>query len=244
MTTIPPRRCLSLGTLPYYQRVLHTRPANLIAYWPLWEKAGTVVREITTRANNGAYTGVDLGVIGIGDGQTAPYFDGTNDYANILTAGLNTLFVPPEFTALQWWRVANANVWTDATERDPFTLWVDANNNFTMWRSATNYRIGVDYTAGATSRAAGLTGGPAYTNWFCVGATVSVASGVSLYVNGVLKVANTGALGAWSGGALTRAVIGAKSISPSQPWFGNLTHCALWNVPLTAGEIRRLARVR
>ncbi|GAI14148.1 unnamed protein product, partial [marine sediment metagenome] len=71
------------GVLAYDDKVLGMDP---IAYWPLSETSGLVANCLVNPAQNGVYTGVTLGQPGIGDGNTAPYFDGTNDYVDVLTA--------------------------------------------------------------------------------------------------------------------------------------------------------------
>ncbi len=50
----------------YFRKVLSHRP---IAYWPLWEASGSVAFDLAGNALHGAYTGVTLGQVGVGDGR-------------------------------------------------------------------------------------------------------------------------------------------------------------------------------
>ena len=98
----------------YYEKVLGIQSANMLAYWPVWEASGAVADNIEgTAARDGAYTGVDLGQPGIGDGNTCPWWDGANDYCNIYSTSLRDAFNGAEGTIACWAKVNSAAVWTD-----------------------------------------------------------------------------------------------------------------------------------
>jgi len=91
----------------YWERVMATDP---IAYWPLWETSGTVARCLINPAQNGAYNSNVSGWPpgpGIGDGNTAPFFDGTNDYVNPFSVTFRGRFNGAEGTVMIWAKVAN-----------------------------------------------------------------------------------------------------------------------------------------
>jgi len=61
--------------------------------WLLNETSGTTITAAVNAARNGVYTGVDLAsVAGPGNlsGKSFPYWDGANDYGNILTSNGST----------------------------------------------------------------------------------------------------------------------------------------------------------
>ena len=53
------------GGQSYRQRVLGVRRANLVAYWPLGEAAGSVAADASGQGRNGAYVGVDFNRPGV-----------------------------------------------------------------------------------------------------------------------------------------------------------------------------------
>ena len=67
----------------YWQTVSRIKRSNLLAYWPLWESAGTVMRDTSGNGRNGTYqaTGITYGQSGIGDAWTSAALsvEGSND---------------------------------------------------------------------------------------------------------------------------------------------------------------------
>src|SRR3990172_10333685 len=118
----------ALGKTPYYQKVLRTQRDYLLAYWMQAEGSGAVALDTSGNSRTGAYTGVDLGQAGIGDGKTCPWFDGANDYNNVYTTSLRDAFNGSEGTVAIWAKVNSAAVWTDGANRIIFRLRVDGNN--------------------------------------------------------------------------------------------------------------------
>jgi len=88
-----------------------------IAYWPLWEASGAAAEDISGNGFDGAYTGVTLGQDGIGDGNTCPLFDGTNDFLDFYSAGFSSAFNGELGTIAFWMKVFNAGVWEDGISR-------------------------------------------------------------------------------------------------------------------------------
>lgn len=240
----PGRNLLLLnGGRSYAQKVLATAPASLLAYWPLWEASGSVASDISGNARNGAYTGVDLGSPGIGDGRTSPYFDAVNDYCNVHSAALASAFNGAEGSMACWCKVFSSSVWTDATSRRLLQFRVDANNFVNLGRTAANNQLQCQYIAGGTSKA--VTVATSTLNWFLFGVTWSKsADQVIVYVNGAQSGATQTALGTWAGSlSSTRCLIGADITTPGAVWNGYLAHTTLWSTPLTAAQIAALAVV-
>lgn len=231
-----------LGGQAYADKVLALRP---IAYWPQWEPSGGVAFDISGNARNGAYTGVDLGRPGIGDGRTAPYYDGANDYVNIYSISLNAAFTGAECTVAIWNRVSAAGVWTDGTFRTSIILYVDVNNYIILRKpnAANSYNV-LRLGGGVTSA---VTPAITTTDWFHIAITISQSAGANgqmkAYLNGQQTGATQVALGAWAGNLnALLCSIGAQNQAPASVWSGWLGHCGIFNRALTGGEIETLYR--
>ena len=224
----------------YFAKVLSTRPT---AYWPLSETSGAVANDISGNGYHGAYTGVDLAQPGIGDGRTAPYFDGANDYTNVYSAGLAAAFNGAEGTLLVWARVADAGVWTDGASRYMMNLYVNASNRIHIVKSSSNNLVAMLYRANGTSQQHSFS---AFTlSWLALALTWSAADDeVCGYANGVAAGVPLSGLGAWAGVlSASTTVIGAYSTTPTGVYLGWLGHAALWNRALTPTEVAEVSRL-
>ena len=72
----------------YTDKVLAIQLGNLIGYWQLSESGGLTAIDVSGQANHGVYLNVTLGQSGIGDGNTAAGFNGTNSAADVFSSGL------------------------------------------------------------------------------------------------------------------------------------------------------------
>ena len=227
----------------YAAKVLTTGP---IAYWILGEAAGAIaVDQINSPAQDGAYTGVTLGQPGIGDGNTSPFFDGTNDFVNVFSAALNVAFDGSEGSLMAWGLVDNVGVWIDAISRHAITAFVDGANRAYQAKFNVANQIAWQYVAGGVSEFF-ATGGHADIDWMNLITTWSVSAGVNgefkAFKNGIQEGATAVNLGVWVGNLdPNNTAIGANNIAPTNPWHGNLAHCAIWDRPLTQAEITELA---
>lgn len=235
----------SRWNVQYMQRVLATDP---IAYWMQDEKQGGISYDMVTArsdgARNGAYTGVTLGQPGIGDGRTAPLFDGANDFDAIYTASMAAAFNVSEGSILCWVRVSGAGVWTDGAPRVARSHWADVTNLIQMQKNAAANVISFFYLAGGVNK--NVTVAETSVNWMAWMMTWSVAADeLRAYVDGVQVGTTQNGLGVWAG-ALNPAFnnIGARDNAiPDQVWDGWLGHGGLWNRPLSPAEIAELAVV-
>lgn len=237
------------GITTYAQKVLSIQPANLIAYWPLNETSGTAADNAEgTAARDGTYSS-DVSTwpvaTGIGDGNTAPVFDGTNDYVNIYSASLNSAFNGAEGSLLMWWKVAD---WTDATLRlgvnvqvsSTYRIYIqkDNQNPGRLWiiRSADSDSKGVIVTAATHGSPSG---------YFHIGVTWSESGdAVKCYLFGSQTGSTQTSINAWSGSLNSSGcVIGAASITPANPFSGNIAHVSIFGSALSAGDILSLATV-
>jgi len=232
----------------YSKKVLSIAPANLIAYWPLWETSGATADNLEgTAARDGAYTGVTLNSSTGPDGKPVPLFDGTNDYVDIYSASLNTAFSGAEGTVFLWGKVSGVGVWTDGSNRELISLYVDGNNYIFIRKNSGNntltYYYNADGALEVTAKAA-----ISETGWMALGLTWSMSSGgdgqVKAYYNGAQESATDTSLGTWAGSFnAARTLVGAGTTVPAAVFSGYLAHVAIWTTPLTAAQMLALATV-
>jgi hypothetical protein len=230
------------GVADYSQKVLNVFGSSLIAYLPRGEAAGTTATDAGPNGYNGADTNVTLGQAGIGDGRTAPSYNGSTSFTNWFSAGLQGAFNGAEGTLLLWFKVASSGVWTDGVNRRLITLQVNASNRILLERAAANGQLDWTYSAGGTAKGRSKTGLSA-TGWICIAETWSKsADQVIAYYNGVREGAILTGLGTFAGSlASTTTVIGAASTVPVAVWSGMIAHIALGNTALSATQIATLA---
>jgi hypothetical protein len=213
-----------------------------IAYWPQGEKTGAVAYCRVNSAQNGAYTGVTLGQPGIGDGNTAPFYDGANDYTDIYTATFSGNFDGSEGSFAAWFQVSGAGVWTDVTERKVLRLVVDGNNLLDFAKRNVNNRMDILRISGGASTTRSIVG-LSSTAWLHLAATWSeTANQYIVYLDGVQQGAVMTA-GVWGAGPLVvnQTVLGAVSTAPGSVWDGYLAHAAFWDSALSTAAIADLA---
>lgn len=215
------------------QRVLRTRPANLIQYLMLNEVAGSTALDSSGTGRDGTITAASLGQPGIGDGRTGLGFDGSTSKVNLYSAALASAWNGQEFTVSLWMR-GNGTWGNDF--KTALRIAADASNSLKIYRFGTS-TVGLDYTAGGTNKSLSKSGMPlgSYFNLIVTGS--KTADRLVLYINGVY-MSEASALGTWAGApASTTTVLGASTTAPLNVWIGGCAHLALWNVALSAGEV-------
>lgn len=230
--------------LAYTNKVIALSP---IGYWPMAEASGTTIIDESGNGRNGAYKGTGeplLGQPGIGDGRTAPLFDGTNDFANVFSASLQAAFNGAEGTLAIWFKVSAAGVWTDATTRRIMYFQADTNNRVRFEKSTTNNQIAFVYTAGATAKSV-LWNNAGPLGWQQIAITWSKSADQMIaYQNGVQTGATQTGLGVFAGSlAAATTEVGASDTSGSNPWSGYAAHAAVWSSALSAAQVATLAVV-
>jgi hypothetical protein len=233
----------------YITRVVNTAP---IAYWPLDEASGTTAVEQMDSPNQDGTYARDVSTMGtatgIGDGNTAPSFDGTQDFVDIYSATLDGVFDGEEVTVAGWFKVANVGVWTDGDAGDIVLLLADSNNMVRMLKHDNNDQFSSNYKADAVSKWHSIT--PySETGWVHFAMTASLSAGATgeklLYLDGVKQGATLDNLGTWAGSlSSNNTVIGAYNISAANPFPGQIAHVAVWDRALEADEIASLAGVK
>ncbi len=217
-----------------------------IAYWVLGEAAGAVaVDEINSPAQDGTYTGVTLGQPGIGDGNTAPLFDGVNDFVDIYSAAFDGVFDGTLTTIACWMKVSGAGVWTDTIIRSFFNIGVNTTTNYNRIRRRAGNNEFEMIREGSNVQSRRTKAGFSPLDYFHVAITIDeVADEAILYVDGLQEGAIVNGLGAYAGAlGVTFTVIGAENQIPASPWSGFIAHLPVWDRILTPAEIATLAVV-
>lgn len=226
----------------YAQKVLAIAPASLVSYLPLWEASGSTALDLSGHGYNGAYTGVDLGQPGIGDGRTCPLYDGVNDLTNLYSAGLAGAFNGQEGTFAVWAKVRNIGVWTDGAYRTILNLKIDGNNQLEIYKEIASARISYFMRAGGVTLTPFVTGMSSIAFLHLALTWSKSANQVKAYLNGAQVDTTKTGLGTWAGALPpTGCYLGAETGGPATPWNGYLAHSAFWDTPLSAAQIAQLA---
>ena len=240
-----PRRALLGGRVgggSYADKVLSYGP---IAYWQLNEKSGTEAVCSVNAAQNGTFarnvTTMTTGA-GIGDGNTAPLFDGINDVVDVYSAALAAAYSQTIFTSMVWFKVFNVGVWTDATNRKIVRFYVDNNNQLGLYGIGDSTLYVVDEAGG--TEVFMTDAGHAETGWVHAAITLDeVSNNIIFYLDGSVVDNDTNA-GTWAGPIHSAAsVIGANNTTPTNPWHGHLAHVPIFDRVLTPTDIADLAVV-
>lgn len=235
----------SVGGATYIDKVLGYGP---IAYWPLYETSGTTAACLVNAAQNGTYnsdvSGWPVGD-GVGDGNTAPLFDGSNDCVNVYSATLNANFDGQEGAFAGWMRAFNAGVWTDGAWRTTALFLVDFSNYIQIHRTNANNQYQWWYNAGGVGDSITDVSAAGRTDWIHFAMTWSrSADELKAYFDGVQAGATQATLGIWAGNlSNTRCVLGANDLVTNEVWHGWLAHCAIWDTVLTQPQLLDLATV-
>jgi hypothetical protein len=240
-------RVSSVAVVTYTQKVLTLFGANVIGYWTLQDASGTVCTDVSGLGYNGAYPASPhtptLGQTGIGDGLTCASFDGTDDCANLYTAGLAGVFDGSKGTVLIWGKVAAAGVWTDATDRYLFDIGADSLNRVYAHRTTANSAVAIAYRANNVTKLVTVTSSS--TDWFHCGVTWDkTADKAIMYWAGSQTGTTQTGLGTWAGALATAQVVaGVYSTLYGNPWSGLLAHVLILNRAATPAEVAIVATI-
>lgn len=214
-----------MGEKEYIDRVLDYSP---IAYWPQNEAAGATINCMVNPLQNGTYVGVDLGQPGIGDGNTAPYYDGVNDYGQLLTATLISNFNGAEGSAMIWFYPMNA--WKASFT---FHLYGTAGCYVAIRTLVSPTRFYyIRYAPVSASSVIEVVPGTLNT-WYCLGVSWSEsANQFKAYRNGNPVGITQPCAGVWGANTLTRALIGSFDNPTAQGADGRPPHFPIWDIPI------------
>ena len=171
-------------------------------------------------------------------------FDGTNDFVNIHSAEINSIFDPTKGTLLAFAKVSGAGVWSDGADGELIRLLVDGSNFVFIDKTSTANQLRGRYAGGGTQDT--VTIATSTTDWFMLAMTWDTSGGGALkvYFNGVQSGSTQTGLGTWVGNfPSTNANIGAGSTSPSLVFDGNIAHTTLLTEVLSASDILKISNL-
>ncbi|MHC4302737.1 MAG: hypothetical protein ACYS7Y_36220 [Planctomycetota bacterium] len=206
----------------------------------------TLVQQTNIPANDpnldGDHTGVTVGQTATNALGLAVEYDGANDYTNIYSTEINSIFDPSKGTLLIFAKVANAGVWTDGAFGGLCRLESDGDNIISAYKSNSNNRLTLFYEASNIRETVNIDG-VSTTGYFMVAMTWNVAgAGMKSYFNGI-EQGGEAIAGTWIGNlGPTTTVIGATLTTPANVWDGFITHPVLFREALTDEEILQIAR--
>jgi hypothetical protein len=234
-------------TTSYIKKVKRTRPAGLIAYWPLNEESGTVVYDYGPNAYKGTSSGVGHATRDLvgPDGGPCYKFDGAASYVDIYTVQPSQ---PTTIGSAMLWFAAEKNYLDSTTGGYLLNLAVDANNYISISKTTTANTFDLAYEANNVTDKVSPTiyakDGNQYAAWHQLVLTWTKAGeAVVAYVDGA-SAGTSATLGVWSGDlAAATCVIGADNTTVTSVLKGYLAHVALWSVVLSADEVAELYRI-
>ena len=231
---------LRLQVGSYAQRTIDLFGSALIGYWKMDETSGTTVLDSSPQGNHGTSSGLGLANLAMPGqiGGYAPYFDGSGGYANVFSAALDADFNGEEGALMGWFQATTAE-WADSTVRRLVYFEEDGDNRVIMQRSTAN-KIDCFYEAANTTE----TRIPDQINtagWYHIAITWSLSNDrMRVYRAGTQFSTEATTLGTYAGG-LTKAIIGATSTTPTEPFKGHIGHVILLNREATAEEVSKVA---
>lgn len=221
----------------YITKVLTYSP---YAYWPLNEDAGASAAVCQIDAGqNGTPANVTFGSTTSPDGYNAPLFNGISSLIDVDTATLVSNIDGTEGTMILFFKVYNAGVWEDTTNRYMAIFRADAQNHLRARRDDTNNRVTCQYEANNESELLNFEG-LSSTGWIHLAMTWSDSGNVVYaYRDGANKV--TAVNSQTFVGALTLAYIG--SLGAAAWFYGYICHVALFPDVKSDADILDLATV-
>jgi len=227
-------------SVPTYAEILRdTYGASEI--WPLVNiSSGTTISAFINSARNGTLTGWDLkNAAGPVTGTLAPYSDGVNDFGNIYSASLNSIFDGAEGGISI---LAKNDGWAAGFHNSVSIRGnTGTNNQIIISSSGVNHLI--IFRANSTSRLYNADSGSP-SGWVMLSITWSdLANQVKIYINDTAVVTDTKP--AWNASDLDSTIcnIGSLEQTPSNVYKGWLSY--LWfkfgGVPDIAGAYSKIA---
>lgn len=240
----------------YIDLVRHTRPGNLVGYWPLNETSGSIAHDVSGNGNHGTIYGALLGQPGMGDGNTSFYFDGINDTVDIFSSSLANKYNPSSTTILCHHKL-DANVLRTTDGRRPYQFGKDYGPPYTLsYRSSTgNFMLyghgttgldhntildGSNFSTTITSdyiRSYKFLYLDSLSSWACVIISDNLTTTYS-QINNFLTL-NRIVISTPTTEKINKAAIGSRN-NADLFWKGHICHFALWNTTLSPTEMNML----
>lgn len=219
------RRGVGLGILP----------TALLAEWRFDDGSGAVLRDSSGNGYHGALPGGANTPTWAGGGLS---FDGSNDYANLYSAGLAAAFSGQEVTIEVVARVSGAGVWTDGTQRHLFEFQVGPTDLVRARRPlTTNNTVSLLYNAGGTLKVVNATVSLTDAVYYALTASKS-ADQMRAYLSGAQVGSTQTALGTFTGSLNSATTVaGAAGATGAAPWSGSIHYLIVRSAALSAAQI-------
>lgn len=228
---------------PYEWKVRHTRPGNLVGYWPLNEVAGTTAYDHSGNGFHGTYNGSPLlGQRGIGDGWTSPYFDGVDDRVSLPVSRLSSIIgYWPKGTAVVWSQI-DPTCWSTDNIYATFRIYGnqgdDASSAVFAYESSNNVYF-TQVSANHSGRGILLTKDKLY---LASATTWNIPNITRGYRNGTFGIMDMVGY-PWLSTSISGGNIGCYDLA-SYFWFkGWISHLAIWNTELSLSEVQEVTHL-
>lgn len=227
----------------YIDTVQGVQSANLIGYWPMTESSGaTAVSQVNSPAQDGTYSGdVILADTTGPHGLNTALFNsvGSDGIMDFDSAAFTAAWNGAEYTISLWVKVA-ASEWVDGLNHYLYIIRADGNNLTYILILPANNQMRFITVSGNTTKFFDAT--TSSTDWMHLVITNSEADDEMIpYLDNTALVTRT-ALGTYNGIGLASAyqVVAAGNDSVLLPATGHIAHLAIWNTPLSTGDIDTL----
>jgi hypothetical protein len=225
---------------------------DLVGYWPLKEESGTSAIDLSDNAYNATTSALvrvpaTRGFTGP-DGGRCAQFDGSSSYVDLSTASSSS--ANAEGTISVWVAVPQANL-AGTTKMQVVFLSADTANTIGIDFDTTAYRFSGDYFAGGTYSTTtapnliyNVDGGKQEPEWHHLALSYSATNDEAiLYVDGAASTAAS-SLGTWAGAfGSTVTCLGTSKLAGADQFTGWMAHMAWWSSPLSADEVKELAKI-
>lgn len=227
------RRIAAFGKRSYAQRIKSLFGSSLIGYYPLDETSGTTAADKSGNNRNGTYIATPtLSNLLAPSGKLAPLFNGSTQYVNLTTSGLQAAINLQEFSINYWMKTDGAGRWDSASNVGMFAALVNGSNSFNVFHQGVAAKsLRSTYVAGGVT--AGGNNGLYYPSaWVHISLSASkIANEFSLYYNGALVGTYT-PVGTWAG-VPSSLFFGAITGATFNGWLSDLV---VTSRPITQAE--------
>lgn len=222
----------------YADKVLELSP---IAYWQLNEVSGTTIEDSSGNGYDGTYYGVTLNQID-GAGSTmgrAGLWDGLNDWADVFSAGLASVYNSDKYTVILWFKAYDSAVWSGTAYKFIVSLRTETGGSTVsaqLLKNNAENQLLLTYANGNTFPTSAFSS----TDWtFAAIVRDTSSNNEKWYLNNT--EINSQAASAWTK-TITRASIGALNQAHAEYYFyGYIQHVAIFDTALSSDQIAYLA---
>jgi len=223
----------------YDQLIARQMAGNEVFHFPLDEESGTTMTNLFG-TGDGTHSGAAATPSAGFDGGYARFFDGINDYSDLVPANAwAALFDGAEGSIAAWAKVFNAGVWTNGVINRIVTIEVGITNDYIyIWKNSSSNNLQIQFRVASTSIHS-VSHTMSTTEWFHVAIAWTDNGNYSrMFINGSQVGSDLDNAAAWAAPPSgVRNTIGAFSTAAVQPWHGYERNVACCKVALTDAQI-------